>query len=108
MSEADTIVTIDAIDAPFPKLVAVSPLDGFSILVTWQDGKQSAVDLASSIVGSKIYAPLRSDRSPFESVHLVNNSVIAWGEEAIDMHVSNLERLYRETTEAVASHRYGS
>jgi DNA-binding transcriptional regulator YiaG len=94
----DTIVTVGA---PFPKIAAVQALEGFQVLVKWKTGKQVVVDLAPMILTYKAYAPLRDNRTLFESVHTLNASVIAWGDDdAIDMHVSQIEKLAGEVMEA--------
>ncbi len=87
---------------PFPQIEAVAPLMGFVILAKWKGGKQVAVDL--TLHRFKVYAPLRTDRTLFETVHVANGSTIAWGnDDAIDMHVSEIERLAGEVMEAADS-----
>lgn len=96
MSEIDDDEIV-AVGTPFPKLAAISALDGFNVLVKWNDGRQVVVDLAPTILTFKVYAPLRNDRALFATVHVVNESVIAWSnDEAIDMHVSEIDRLADE------------
>ena len=86
---------------PFPQIEAVAPLAGLVVLVTWATGKQVAVDLGPTLHRFKLYAPLRADRALFETVHVANASTIAWGaDDAIDMHVGELERLAGETMDA--------
>ena len=94
----DDVVTVDV---AFPKMKAVAPLDDLRVRVTWVDGDQVVVDLAPTIHTFKVYAPLRTDRALFETVHVVDASVIAWGEGGtIDMHVAEVERLAGEVMEA--------
>ena len=85
----------------FPQIEAVAPLAGLVVLVTWATGKQVAVDLGPTLHRFKVYAPLRADRALFETVHVANASTIAWGaDDAIDMHVNEIERLAGERMEA--------
>ena len=94
MSEADEIETRGV---PFPRIVSVAPGDAYHLRVTHADRSETDVDLGPTIHALKIYAPLRDDRALFESVHVVNPSVIAWGgDDAIDMHVALIERLAGE------------
>ena len=94
----DDFITVGA---PFPQIAAVSPLAELVVLVTWMTGKQVAVDLGPTLHRFKLYAPLRTDRALFETVHVANASTIAWGaDDAIDMHVGEVERLAGEAMEA--------
>ncbi len=94
----DDVITVGQ---PFPRAETVAPLAGLAVLVTWADGKQIAVDLGPTLHRFKLYAPLRADRALFETVHVANGSTIAWGsDDAIDMHVGEIERLAGEKMEA--------
>ena len=50
------------------RLVNVTPLDGFKLRVGLQDGTSRDVDVSRYISRGDIFAPVRTDRSYFESV----------------------------------------
>ncbi len=98
MKEADAIESVGAL---FGRVIAVAPGEAFHIRVKLEGRSEISVDLGSAIKRFKIYAPLRDDRALFESVHIVSDSVIGWGDnDAIDMHASAIERLAAEAAPA--------
>ena len=99
MSETDD--NIVRVGTPFQRISAIEALSGFHVSVHWKTGKRTVVDLAPDIMTFKVYAALRKDRKLFESIHLVDETVIAWGpDDTIDMHASEIERLAGEVMEA--------
>ncbi len=98
MKEAEEIETVGV---AFERVIAVAPGEASHIRVTLEGRSEISVDLGSAIKRLKIDAPLRDDRALFESVHLVSDSVIGWGDDdAIDMHASAIERLAAEAAPA--------
>lgn len=98
MSGTDTISMGD----PLPRLGTVSPHTGWAVAVTWcagsREGRRETVDLAPMIFAFRHYRPLRDDPDLFKTVRLAaDGTAIAWGEGAVDMAATTLERLAEET-----------
>jgi hypothetical protein len=92
---------------PMPRLADVHPVDSAQRLVrvTWADGNRAGrsevVDLSPLIDTHRFYTLLRGDAHLFDSVHLIDDGeAIAWGDNAIDMAASSVERLAAETMSA--------
>lgn len=78
---------------PIPRLCAVAPAAGFTVTVTWEDGRAEEIDLAPVILGFKVFRPLRDNRPLFEGVRLGDyGSAIVWDED-MDLASYTLERL---------------
>lgn len=97
-TDSEDIVTVGT---PFRTIAAVTANEPHRVLVTWKDnGETYEVNLAPTIFAFRLYAPLRNDKALFDTVHVVDDHVIAWGEDdAIDMHALELERLSGEAME---------
>ena len=77
-----------------PRIAAVSAHDGFTITVTWTDGRVEPVDLAPAVFRYKIYAPLRADPRLFASIHVSDDGfAVAWGDDEVDMASTTIEDL---------------
>lgn len=90
-----------------PLIASVRPGKGhLQVIVTWQQGirpldKEEAVDLSPLVNAMKFYRPLREDRKLFRTVHLIDDgNAVAWGDAAIDMAATSIERLAEETMTA--------
>ncbi|MEJ0045432.1 MAG: DUF2442 domain-containing protein [Rhodospirillales bacterium] len=80
-----------------PRIAEVSAGDvHFGLIITWQDGSVSAVDVAEPINTFRLYAPLRHDPALFRSVQTGEfGTDIVWT-DGIDMSADTLWRLARE------------
>ena len=78
-------------------VVAVKPLDGFRICVKFSDGEQGELDLTE--YSEKPWFQPWQDRSVFDSVHILRNDVVVWGDDPFetDMGICSLS-LYMDLT----------
>ena len=67
----------------------------YRVQVTWRDGQQDVIDLASHIARFKLYRPIRDGRVPFGRLHVGEYGVdLVWTNE-IDMSAEAVWRLAR-------------
>ena len=88
-----------------PRIVAVAPLDGLNVVVTWHAGARGrdreVVDLGPAVARFKLYAPLQDDPSLFATVHVQEHGYgVAWGGGAIDMASTTIADAADETMTA--------
>jgi len=87
---------------PMPRIGAVRAVSPRSVEVEWtagpREGRREVVDLSPDIQAYRLYRPLRSDPTLFETVHVAEGgAAIAWGaDDAIDMPATSIERLASE------------
>lgn len=84
-----------------PRIEAVSPGDRpLTLLVSWEKGAQSLVDVSGMIESYKVYAPLRHAPELFGKVQVGEYGTdIVWPGE-IDMSADTLWRLAQEQSGA--------
>jgi hypothetical protein len=58
----------------------VTPLEGFSVLIEFEDGVAKQMDLESFLRGP-IFAPMRKDMEAFRNIHITGGT-IAWSNGA--------------------------
>jgi hypothetical protein len=100
MNEIDNILL--GTDGPMPRLGGVRAIDSSNVAVNWIEGmragRSEAINLLPLIDNFKIYEPLRHNKELFSTVHLIEDgNAIAWGDGAIDMAATSIERLAEET-----------
>ncbi|HYC04692.1 MAG TPA: DUF2442 domain-containing protein [Azospirillaceae bacterium] len=65
-----------------PRISAVSPLPGYRLVVTWETGAVSTVDVSDIVGGHPLYAGMREDPGLFDRATV--------GEYGYDVHWSDL------------------
>lgn len=86
MADDDILV----VGAPLPRLLTVSPRDGFRVAIAWEghssDTDPVVVDLAPAVFRYRIYAPLRDDPELFSTVRITDDGfAVAWDQDDLDM-----------------------
>ena len=87
---------------PMPIISAVKPAGEFKIFVSWNDGirakKEDVVDLSPLINSFRMFKSLRHDQELFGSIRVSDEGhAVAWGDGAVDMSATSIERLAEET-----------
>ena len=84
-----------------PRIGAVEAVGPFVLRVRWDDGAESAIDIAGPVQAVRLYAPLRDDRAMFESARVGESGThVAWSD---DMAATTLWRLAQEQSGATLS-----
>ena len=87
---------------PRVRVRAAEPLEGFKVLVTFENGSRREIDLEPFLRGP-VFAPLRKDPAKFRAIK-IEGGTVAWENGAdIDPDVLyyNLKPAWSEETEAI-------
>jgi hypothetical protein len=87
---------------PMPRIASMKVTNHLTIKVSWsagiRAGRTDVIDLSPMINAFKHYRPLRENRELFASAHLIaDGSIVAWGDDEIDMAADSIEALAEET-----------
>ncbi|TPM89879.1 hypothetical protein [Mesorhizobium sp. B2-1-3A] len=92
---------------PMPRIEVARPVADLCIEVRWiggtRIGRTEIVDLSPAINKYRVYAPLRNDRSLFETLSVGNDgTILEWGDGAFDMTATSVEHLAQDIFRADA------
>jgi hypothetical protein len=86
-------MTDDFDEAPLPRLDKAEPLEGRSVLVTWRDGTEQAIDVSAALASKRIFLRLRTDDALFRTLKVnEDDNAIEWDDGA-ELSAIWLERL---------------